>query len=97
MEALCNVFGYRSCGDDGNGVVGSAYIDKASECSDAGGSSSCTVDVSCQSLDDEVDASVMANDFKHSACQYGDNNQFRHAHHSLVQCGKPAKHVVDSQ
>ena len=83
-EPLGDVLGDRSCGDDGYGVVGGADVDEAGECSNAEFSTTLTMNVAGECLDDEADASVVADDFEHAASKDGDDNQFRHAHHTLV-------------
>ncbi len=96
VESAGYVFGYGAGGDDGDGVVGGADVDEAGEGSDAEFASAFAVNVAGECLDDEVDASVVADDFEHAACQDGHDDEFGHSHHAFVHGREPAEKVVGS-
>ena len=76
VETMGNVLSDGACGDDGNGVVGCADIDKTGDGSDAEFSTSFTLNVASECLDDEFDASVVTDDFEHASCQNRDDDEF---------------------
>ena len=50
----------------------------------------------CNLVDDEIDSAVFADDFEHTTCHHGDDNEFAHADNAVAHGRKPAKEVVAS-
>ena len=67
MKALGDVLGYRSGGNDGDGIVGGAQVGNADECGDTQFCTSLAFYVTCQAGDYEIDASIIPNGLKHAA------------------------------
>ena len=79
VEALGNVFGYRSGGNNGDGVVCRTEVGDADKCGDAQFCSSFAFYMARQAGDDEVDSAIVADRFQHTAGKQGDDNQFTHS------------------
>ena len=94
MEPFGYVFHNGTNGDDGNRVIRGADIDKARECGDAKFSSSCCFNVMRKCLDDEIDATIVSDDFEHATSKDGDDDEFRHTHDAIIHGCKPSKNVV---
>ena len=91
MKALGDVFGYRSGGNDGDGIVGSAEVGDADEGGDAQFGSAFAGDVACEAGDNEVDPAVIADCFQHSACQQSDDDKFAHTRDTRPHGAEPVE------
>lgn len=79
VETLGNVFGYRSGGNNGDGVVCRTEVGDADKCGDAQFRSSFAFYMARQAGDNEVDSAIVADRFQHTAGKQGDDNQFTHS------------------
>ena len=94
MELLGNIPGYRSCGDDGDGVVGGTQVGDTYQGGDAQFCAPLAVDVAGKFPDNKVNAAVIADSFQHTACQQGDDDEFPHSCYSGSHSSEP---VEDSE
>ena len=94
VEAPGDVFGYRSGGDDGDGVVGGTQVGDADQCGDAQFGTPLAPHVAGQAGDDEVDAAVVADGFEHASGKQGDDDELAHAGDARAHGAEPVENGV---
>ena len=91
VEALGNVAGNGTGGDDGDGVVGRTEVGDAHQGGDAQFGSPFPADVAGEAGDDEVDAAVVAYQLEHASGQQGDDDELAHARDTRAHGAEPVE------
>ena len=93
-KAVAYLLGNASHGDNGNGIVGCAEIDKRDESCNSQFGTPLGGNVARESFNDIVDTSVVLDDFQQASSHHRNDNQFAHALDTIAHGAKPSEHII---
>lgn len=92
-----NIVGNGAGGHDGDGIVGGAYIGEHDKGGNGQFGSTFALDTAGELLHDVVDAAIVADEFEHTPCQQGDDDEFAHAHDAFAHGVQPTEEIVTAE
>ena len=94
VELLRYALGDIADGEDSDGVIRCTDIGEGDESADTPFGAGATFDMPRHTVDDEVQATDIAEDSEDTAREHGDEDEFAHAHDTLRSAADPTHQVV---